>query len=66
MGYNSLNFDEEFLGTHYLTLLDPYLTSKNNNNRADLLELLRTVEFFYPDTINVDQYKNKKTFCLIG
>ena len=66
IGYNSINFDEEFLrNSLFRTLLDPYLTSKNNNNRGDLLELLRTVEFFFPDTINVPHNdKNKKTFKL--
>ena len=66
IGYNSINFDEEFLrNSLFKTLFDPYLTSRNNNNRADLLELLRTVEFFFPDTINVPvNSKNKKTFKL--
>ena len=66
IGYNSINFDEEFLrNSLFKTLLDPYLTSRNNNNRADLLELLRTVEFFFPNTINVPvNNKNKKTFKL--
>lgn len=66
IGYNSINFDEEFLrNSLFRALLDPYLTNKNNNNRADLLELLRTVDFFFPDTINVPvNDKNKKTFKL--
>ncbi len=66
IGYNSINFDEEFLrNSLFRALLDPYLTIKNNNNRADLLELLRTVDFFFPDTINIPvNKKNKKTFKL--
>ena len=62
IGYNSINFDEEFLrNSLFRALLDPYLTSRNNNNRADLLELLRTVDFFFPDTINIPvNNKNKK------
>ena len=41
------------------------MTSRNNNKRADLLDLLRTVEFFFPDTINVPlNNKKKKTFKL--
>ncbi len=66
IGYNSISFDEEFLrNSLFRALLDPYLTSRNNNGRGDLLELLRTVEFFFPDTINVP-YNNrkKKTFKL--
>ena len=64
IGYNSINFDEEFLrNSLFRALLDPYLTSKNNNHRADLLELLRTVEFFFPNTINIPiNDKKKKTF----
>ena len=39
--------------------------SRNNNHRADLLELLRTVDFFFPNTINVPtNEKKKKTFKL--
>ena len=54
IGYNSINFDEEFLrNSLFRTLLDPYLTSRNNNNRGDLLELLRTVEFFFPAILNL-------------
>ncbi len=66
IGYNSINFDEEFLrNSLFRALLDPYLTSKNNNNRADLLELLRTVDFFFPDTLNIPiNNKKKKTFRL--
>ena len=66
IGYNSINFDEEFLrNSLFRALLDPYLTSRNNNHRADLLELLRTVEFFFPDTINIPTNdKKKKTFKL--
>ena len=49
IGFNSIEFDEEFLrNSLFRALLDPYLTSKNNNNRADLLELLRTVDFSFP------------------
>ena len=66
IGYNSINFDEEFLrNSLFRALLDPYLTSKNNNNRADLLELLRTVDFFFPDTLKIPiNNKKKKTFRL--
>ncbi len=66
IGYNSINFDEEFLrNSLFRALRDPYLTSKNNNQRADLLELLRTVEFFFPNTLNVPtNEKQKKTFKL--
>ena len=66
IGYNSINFDEEFLrNSLFRALLDPYLTSRKNNNRADLLELLRTIEFFFPNTINIPlNNKQKKTFKL--
>lgn len=66
IGYNSINFDEEFLrNSLFRALHNPYLTSKNNNKRADLLDLLRTVDFFFPGTIAVPvNKKNKKTFKL--
>ncbi len=66
IGYNSINFDEEFLrNSLFRALLDPYLTSTKSNNRADLLELLRTVDFFFPETLVIPvNDKKKKTFKL--
>ncbi|MDC3067657.1 hypothetical protein OA005_00170 [Paracoccaceae bacterium] len=66
IGYNSLNFDEEFLrNSFFRALLDPYITSSLNNARGDLLELLRTVEFFFPETIKVPlNEKERKVFKL--
>ena len=65
IGYNSINFDEEFLrNSLFKTLFDPYLTSRNNNNRADLLELLRTVEFFFLTLLMFQSTVKIKTFKL--
>jgi exodeoxyribonuclease-1 len=54
IGFNSIRFDEELL-RHSLwrTLHNPYLTSWNNNVRADALTLCRAVAFFSPGAIVV-------------
>ena len=52
IGYNSLNFDEEFLRKSFFKFLyDPYLTSNNGNKRADLLGLIRAVKTYNPEII---------------
>ena len=53
-GFNSIRFDEEMLRhSLYRTLHNPYLTSLNNNVRADALTLARAVAFFSPGTIAI-------------
>ena len=52
IGYNSINFDEEFLrSTLFQTLEYPYLTSTSGNSRGDLLSLARAANLYYPDTL---------------
>ncbi len=52
IGFNSIDFDEEFLrNTLFQTLEYPYLTSTNGNTRGDLLSLARAANFYYPDTL---------------
>ena len=52
IGYNSIDFDEEFLrNTLFQTLEYPYLTSTNGNNRGDLLNLARAANLYYPNTL---------------
>jgi len=52
IGYNSIEFDEEFLrNTLFQTLEYPYLTSTNGNNRGDLLNLARAANLYYPGTL---------------
>ena len=52
IGFNSIDFDEEFLrSTLFKTLEYPYLTITNGNTRGDLLGLARAANLYYPDTI---------------
>jgi exodeoxyribonuclease-1 len=52
VGYNSIDFDEEFLrNTLFQTLEYAYLTSTNGNNRGDLLNLARAANLYYPNTL---------------
>jgi len=52
IGYNSIDFDEEFLrNTLFQTLEYPYLTNSNGNNRGDLLNLARAANLYYPNTL---------------
>jgi len=52
IGFNSIDFDEEFLRTTlFQTLEYPYLTNSNGNNRGDLLNLARAANLYYPNTL---------------
>ena len=52
IGYNSIKFDEEFLrNSFFKTLLDPYITIKKENYRFDLLDSVRSTNYFYPDKL---------------
>ena len=52
IGYNSINFDEEFLRrTLFKNLEYPYLTVTNGNERGDLFSLARAAHLYYPDCI---------------
>jgi exodeoxyribonuclease-1 len=52
MGFNSIEFDEEFLRcTLFQTLEYPYLTSTNGNTRGDVLSLARAANLYYPNTL---------------
>ena len=52
IGFNSIDFDEEFLrSTLFKTLEYPYLTSTSGNNRGDLLNLARAANLYYPHTL---------------
>jgi exodeoxyribonuclease-1 len=52
IGFNSIDFDEEFLrNTLFQTLEYPYLTSTSGNNRGDLLNLARAANLYYPNTL---------------
>ena len=52
IGFNSIDFDEEFLrSTLFKTLEYPYLTSTGGNTRGDLLGLARAANLYYPKTL---------------
>ena len=52
IGFNSIEFDENFLrSTLFQTLEHPYVTSTNGNNRGDVLSLARAANFYYPNTL---------------
>jgi exodeoxyribonuclease-1 len=52
VGFNSIEFDEEFLRcTLFQTLEYPYITSTNGNTRGDILSLARAANLYYPKTL---------------
>ena len=52
IGFNSIEFDEEFLRcTLFQTLEYPYITSTNGNTRGDVLSLARAANLYYPRTL---------------
>ena len=54
VGYNSINFDEEFIRkTLFKTLFEPYLTQFNGNKRADVIGMTRASKFYFPDCLKV-------------
>ena len=66
IGYNSINFDEEFLRRTLFKNLDyPYLTITNGNERADLFGLARASHLYYPGCIKTPiSDKNNPVFKL--
>jgi len=52
IGFNSIEFDEEFLRcTLFQTLEYPYITSTKGNTRGDILSLARAANLYYPKTL---------------
>ncbi len=66
IGYNSINFDEEFLRrTLFKNLEYPYLTNTNGNERGDLFSLARACHLYYPECIKTPiSDKNNPVFKL--
>tara|TARA_Y100000590_G_scaffold427207_1_gene537086 strand:+ start:19 stop:1437 length:1419 start_codon:yes stop_codon:yes gene_type:complete len=66
IGYNSINFDEEFLRrTLFKNLEYPYLTNTNGNERGDLFSLARACHLYYPKCIKTPiSDKNNPVFKL--
>ncbi|OQY40548.1 MAG: exodeoxyribonuclease I [Spirochaetaceae bacterium 4572_7] len=54
VGFNSINFDDEFIrNLYYRNFKDPYLREWNKgNSRWDIINLIRGVHDFRPDGIN--------------
>jgi len=65
-GYNSIDFDEEFLRrTLFKNLEYPYITVTNGNERGDLLGLARAAHLYYPKCIKTPiSDKNNPVFKL--
>ena len=66
IGYNSINFDEEFLRrTLWKNLEYPYLTNTNGNERGDLFSIARACHLYYPNCIKTPiSDKNNPVFKL--
>jgi len=66
IGYNSINFDEEFLRrTLFKNLEYPYLTNTSGNERGDLFSLARACHLYYPNCIKTPiSDKNNPIFKL--
>ncbi len=65
-GYNSIDFDEEFLRrTLFKNLEYPYITVSKGNERGDLLGLARAAHLYYPSCIKTPiSDKNNPVFKL--
>ena len=66
IGYNSINFDEEFLRrTLWKNLEYPYLTNTNGSERGDLFGLARACHLYYPECLKTPiSDKNNPVFKL--
>lgn len=52
VGFNNIEFDQEFLrSTLFQTLEYPYITTTNGNTAADILGLARAANLYYPNTL---------------
>ena len=71
VGYNSVNFDEEFLRrTLYKNLFPPFLTTAQNfgnpGKRGDIINLARTANVFYPGTLKTTFNEKGKEVYKLG
>jgi len=66
IGYNSINFDEEFLRrTLWKNLEFPYVTNTNGSERGDLFSLARACHLYYPNCLKTPiSDKNNPVFKL--
>tara|TARA_Y100000590_G_scaffold459207_1_gene615704 strand:- start:9 stop:1427 length:1419 start_codon:yes stop_codon:yes gene_type:complete len=66
IGWNNINFDQEFLRrTLFKNLEYPYITNTNGNENGDLFSLARACHLYYPDCIKTPiSDKNNPVFKL--
>ena len=66
IGFNSIKFDEEILRKSFFkSLLESYITQLDGNRRADLLNIVRTNNFYFNDTFKtLINKKGKKSYKL--
>ena len=63
IGFNSIEFDEEFLrNTLFQNFRISYITSTNGNKRGDMLSLARAANFYYPNTLKIQLMKKETQF----
>ncbi len=71
IGYNSINFDEEFLRrTLYKNLFPPFLTTTHINGvagrRGDIINIARMANVFYPGTLKTTFSEKGKEVYKLG
>ncbi len=66
IGFNSIKFDEEILRKSFFkSLLETYITQLDGNKRADLLNMVRTTNFYFKDAFKtLKNEKGKNSFKL--
>ena len=66
IGWNNINFDQEFLRRTLFKNLDyPYLTNTNGNEAGDLFSLARACHLYYPNSLKTPiSDKNNPVFKL--
>ena len=70
VGYNSIEFDEEFLRCSYFKSLIPeiYQTNTSGNKRLDILNVARAAKFYDDSSIKtqLDKKNNRPSFKLVN
>ncbi len=66
VGFNSINFDEEFLRQAlWENFVFPYITNSNGNNRGDVFNFVTMIHAFRESSVNVERNdEGKLTFKL--
>lgn len=54
VGWNSVDFDERLIRqAFYMTLHNPYLTSREGNSRSDVMRIVQACSLFAPNALNL-------------